>query len=382
MGNGKPARRRTRAPTFDMAVSRMDDELNSRLKPLRDRIDEIDAQLIALLNQRAAIALEVGEVKKHYNAPVFRPEREQQVIARLQSMSAGPLVDEHISAIWREIMAASRALERPIMTAFLGPAGTYSEEAMHEYFGHSIEGLPCLSIDEVFRAVEAGAAEFGVVPAENSSEGAVSRTLDLLLQTQLSIGGEIALPIHHNLLTQSGGTDGVTRVCAHAQALAQCQRWLATHLPHVERQAVSSNAEAARIAAADASVAAIAGDRAAARYGLQAAFALIQDDPHNRTRFVVIGRAPAGQSGLDQTSLIVSVKNEPGAVFKLLEPLARHGVSMTRFESRPARVGTWEYYFYIDVEGHREDAPVAAALAELEKKAAFLKILGSYPRAR
>ena len=372
----------TSALTFDTAVSRMNDELNSRLKPLRDRIDEIDAQLIALLNQRAAIALEVGEVKKHYNAPVFRPEREQQVIARLQSMSAGPLVDEHISAIWREIMAASRALERPIMTAFLGPAGTYSEEAMHEYFGHSIEGLPCLSIDEVFRAVEAGAAEFGVVPAENSSEGAVSRTLDLLLQTQLSIGGEIALPIHHNLLTQSGGLDGVTRVCAHAQALAQCQRWLATHLPHLERQAVSSNAEAARIAAADAGVAAIAGDRAAARYGLQAAYTLIQDDPHNRTRFVVIGRAPAGQSGLDQTSLIVSVKNEPGAVFKLLEPLARHGVSMTRFESRPARVGTWEYYFYIDVEGHREDAPVAAALAELEKKAAFLKILGSYPRAR
>lgn len=360
----------------------MDDELNSRLKPLRERIDAIDAQLIALLNQRAAVALEVGEVKKHFNAPVFRPEREQQVIARLQSMSEGPLAAEHISAIWREIMAASRSLEKSIKTAFLGPVGTYSEQAMHEYFGQSIEGLPCPSIDEVFRAVEAGAAEFGVVPVENSTEGAVSRTLDLFLQTQLVIGGELALPIHHNLLTLSGSLTGVKRICAHAQALAQCQHWLTANAPHLERQAVSSNAEAARIAAEDPTVAAIAGDRAAAHYGLQVAYALIQDDPHNRTRFVMIGKEPAAPSGYDQTSLIVSVKNEPGAMFRLLEPLARHGVSMTRFESRPARSGTWAYYFYIDLEGHRDDAPVAAALAELEQKAAFLKILGSYPRSR
>ncbi|WJF90995.1 prephenate dehydratase [Paraburkholderia bonniea] len=359
----------------------MDDELNLRLKPLRERIDALDTQLIALLNQRAAIALEVGEVKKHFNAPVFRPEREQQVITRLQDLSDGPLAGQHISAIWREIMAASRALEKNIRAAYLGPVGTYSEQAMHAYFGLSIEGLPCPSIDEVFRSVEAGAAEFGVVPVENSTEGAVSRTLDLLLQSQLVIGGELALPIHHNLLTLNGGLAGITRVCAHAQALAQCQRWLATHVPHLECQAMSSNAEAARLAANDPTVAAIAGDRAATYYGLQVAYALIQDDPHNRTRFVMMGKEPVGISGRDQTSLIVSVKNEPGAVFKLLEPLARHGVSMTRFESRPARVGTWEYYFYIDVEGHRDDAPVSATLAELEKKAAFLKILGSYPRA-
>jgi chorismate mutase/prephenate dehydratase len=360
----------------------MDDELNSRLKPLREKIDAIDAQLIALLNQRAAVALEVGEVKKHFNAPVFRPEREQQVIARLQDISDGPLADDHISAIWREIMAASRALEQDIHVAFLGPVGTYSEQAMHEYFGQSVEGLACPSIDEVFRSVEAGAAEFGVVPIENSSEGAVSRTLDLLLQTQLVIGGELALPIHHNLLTQSGDLTGVKRVCAHAQALAQCQHWLSAHAPHLERQAVSSNAEAARIAAEDPTIAAIAGDRAATQYGLQIAFSLIQDDPHNRTRFVMIGKQPSGASGYDKTSLIVSVANEPGAMFKLLEPLARHGVSMTRFESRPARVGTWEYYFYIDVEGHRDDPHVAAALVALEQKAALLKILGSYPRAR
>lgn len=360
----------------------MDDDLNSRLKPLRERIDAIDAQLIALLNQRAAVALEVGEVKKHFNAPVFRPEREMQVIQRLQDMSDGPLGSDHISAIWREIMAASRALEQTIRAAFLGPVGTYSEQAMFEYFGHSIEGVPCPSIDEVFRSVEAGAAEFGVVPVENSAEGAVSRTLDLLLQSSLTIGGELALPIHHNLLTSTGKLDGVTRVCAHPQALAQCQRWLTANVPHLERQAVSSNAEAARLAVNDPSVAAIAGDRAATHYGLGTVFTHIQDDPHNRTRFVMIGKQPTGASGHDQTSLIVSVANEPGAVFKLLEPLAAHGVSMTRFESRPARVGTWEYYFYIDVEGHRDDSSVAAALAELGQKAAFLKILGSYPRAR
>ena len=360
----------------------MDDELNSKLKPLRDRIDALDAQLIALLNQRASVALEVGEVKKHYNAPVFRPEREMQVIARLQQTSKGPLEGSHIAAIWREIMAASRALEKTQTVAFLGPVGTYSEQAMFEYFGQSIEGLPCPSIDEVFRAVEAGAAEFGVVPVENSAEGAVSRTLDLFLQTQLLIGGELALPIHHNLLTQSGTLAGVKRVCAHPQALAQCLHWLNANEPQLERHAASSNAEAARLAADDPTVAAIAGERAAAHYGLQVAHALIQDDPHNRTRFVMIGKVPAGPTGHDQTSTIVSVKNEPGAMYRLLEPLARHGVSMTRFESRPARAGTWEYYFYIDLEGHRDDAQVAAALNELGSKAAFLKILGSYPRAR
>jgi chorismate mutase/prephenate dehydratase len=356
----------------------MSDELNTKLGPLRARIDALDVQLLALLNQRAAVALEVGEVKKQFNAPVFRPEREQQVIAALQRANDGPLGGEHIGAIWREIMAASRALEKLQKAAYLGPAGTYSELAVHEYFGLSVDGVPCASIDEVFRSVEAGAAEFGVVPIENSSEGAISRTLDLLLETRLVITGEIALPIHHNLLTSGGSLEGVTRVCAHPQALAQCQYWLGANAPQLERMAVSSNAEAARLAAADASVAAIAGERAAAHYGLHIAHALIQDDPHNRTRFIVLGKIPAGASGRNKTSMIVSVKNEAGAVLRLLEPLARHGVSMTRFESRPARVGTWEYYFYIDFEGHRDDPAVIAALDELGRKAAFLKILGSY----
>ena len=357
-------------------------DLNQRLKPLREKIDALDAQLLNLLNQRAALAMQVGEVKKEVNAPVFRPEREQQVISGLQGASNGPLHNEHIAAIWREIMAAGRSLEKTLSAAFLGPAGTYSELAMRAHFGQATQGVPCPSIDEVFRSVEAGAADFGMVPVENSTEGAVSRTLDLLLQSSLSISGEVALTIEHNLLTLSGKLDGVTMVCAHAQALAQCQHWLATHAPHLERRAVSSNAEGARLAAADPQVAAIAGGHAAALYGLQLAAAMIQDDPHNRTRFVVIGGVPSAPSGVDQTSLILSVKNEPGAVFRLLEPLARHGVSMTRFESRPARSGAWEYYFYIDLEGHREDAPVAAALGELAHSAAFIKILGSYPRAR
>lgn len=357
----------------------MNDELDLKLKPLRERIDALDVQLLALLNQRTTVALEVGEVKKQFDAPVFRPERERQVIDGLQRANGGPLADEHIGAIWREIMAASRALEKPQTVAYLGPAGTYSELAMHEYFGQSINGAPCTSIDEIFRSVEAGATEFGVVPIENSSEGAISRTLDLLLETQLVIGGEIALPIHHNLLTSSGNLEGVARVCAHPQALAQCQHWLGANAPQLERIAVSSNAEATRMAAADVSVAAIAGERAAARYGLQIVHALIQDDPRNRTRFIVIGKIRRNASGRDKTSMIVSVKNEAGAVFKFLEPLARHGVSMTRFESRPMRAGTWNYYFYIDFEGHRDDKAVMAALDELDKKAAFLKILGSYP---
>jgi len=356
--------------------------LDALLQPLRVKIDALDAELIRLLNARAAVVLEVGEAKHRFNAPVFRPEREQQVIARLQSMSVGPLRDEHIAHIWREIMSVSRDLEKPIVAAFLGPVGTYSEQAMLDYFGQSVSGLACPSIDEVVRAVEAGGAEFGIVPVENSTEGAVSRTLDLMLTTSATISGEVSLPIHHNLLSLGGDLAAVETVCAHPQALAQCQRWLSTHLPKAERRAVSSNAEGARLAAADPRVGAIAGDRAASHYGLQTAVALIQDDAHNRTRFYVLGGTPPAPTGQDQTSLILSVKNESGAVYKMLEPLAQFGVSMTRFESRPARSGTWDYYFYVDIEGHQQDPKVASTLAALENVAAFVKIVGSYPRAR
>jgi chorismate mutase/prephenate dehydratase len=250
-----------------------------------------------------------------------------------------------------------------------------------QQFGQAVDGLPCVSIDEIFRSVEAGTAEFGVVPVENSTEGAVNRTLDLLMRTTLSISGEVALPVQHSLMTRTGTMEGVTRICAHSQALAQCQAWLNEHYPQLERRAVASNGEAARMASEEAGVAAIAGDMAARRYSLAIAHAHIQDDPHNRTRFFVVGTLQPGASGRDQTSLLLSVPNKSGAVYELLAPLARHGVSMTRFESRPARTGRWEYFFFVDIEGHAHDAKVAEALAELQTQAAFFKVLGSYPHA-
>lgn len=354
---------------------------DDKLKPLRDQIDAIDAQLLALLNQRARVAQEVGHVKAETNAPVFRPEREAQVLARVAENNSGPLASADLQSIFREIMSACRALEKRVVVAFLGPAGTYSEQAVWQQFGQAVEGLPCVSIDEVFRSVEAGTADFGVVPVENSTEGTVNRTLDLLMQTSLSISGEVALPVQHSLMSRGGSMEGITRICAHSQALAQCQAWLNQHYPHIERQALASNGEAARVASEDPNVAAIASEAAAKRYGLAIAHAHIQDDPHNRTRFFVIGSLKPGVSGRDQTSLVLSVPNKSGAVYELLAPLARHGVSMTRFESRPARTGRWEYYFFVDVEGHAQEPRVAQALDELQSQAALFKVLGSYPHA-
>lgn len=354
---------------------------DQRLAPLRARIDAIDAEILELLSTRAKAAQEVGYVKGDFVSSVFRPERERQVVANLVKLNQGPLQDDGIAAIWREVMSACRALEARQTIAYLGPVGTFSELAAQTYFGHSITGLSCTSLDEVFKSVEKGAAQFGIVPVENSSEGAVSRTLDLLLDSPLHISGEVVLLIRHHLLTKSGTLDGVTTVCAHVQALAQCQQWLSVHVPQLQRQAVSSNAEAARMAAADPTVVAIAGDPAQVAYGLQAVASQIQDDPHNRTRFVVVGSYQCQPTGNDQTALVLSVANKPGAVHSLLAPLAKHGVSMTRFESRPARKGTWEYHFYIDVAGHADDVNVAKALVELQDTAAFYKKLGSYPRA-
>jgi chorismate mutase/prephenate dehydratase len=353
--------------------------MDSKLKPLREQIDAIDAQILDLLSRRARIAQEVGHVKAEANAPVFRPEREAQVLASVAQRNPGPLHDVDVQTIFREIMSACRALEKRVTVAYLGPAGTYSEQAVYLQFGPGVEGLPCTSIDEVFRATEAGTADFGVVPVENSSEGVVNRTLDLLLQTTLAISGEVSIPVHHSLMTSNGAMDGVKRICAHSQALAQCQTWLNQNYPGIERQAVASNGEAARIASEDPTAAAIAGEFAGQKYNLQVVKAHVQDDPHNRTRFAAVGRLHTTPSGKDQTSLVLSVPNKAGAVYSLLAPLSRHGVSMTRFESRPARMGTWEYYFYVDIEGHEQDTKVAKALAELKDNAAFFKLLGSYP---
>ncbi|HET7774526.1 MAG TPA: prephenate dehydratase [Burkholderiaceae bacterium] len=349
------------------------------LAPLRRRIDDIDSQLLALISERARLAQEVGRVKHARGEPVYRPEREAQVLARLAEANTGPLPSESIRAVWLELMSACRALEAPLAVAYLGPEGTFSEAAALAQFGSQIEAQPCVSIDEVFRAVEAGAAGFGVVPVENSTEGSVNRTLDLLLGSSLSICAELALPIEHCLLTQSGTLEGITEVRAHPQALAQCQAWLSVHAPNLARVAAASNGAAAQAAAQAPHLAAIAGLGAAQRYGLKAFAEAIQDDPHNRTRFQVIGRVQTQPSGQDHTSLILSVPNRPGAVYDMLAPLAEHGVSMTRFESRPARTGQWEYYFYIDLAGHQFEPRIAAALEALRSRTAFFKLLGSYP---
>lgn len=353
------------------------------LAQLRTAIDAVDQQLLALLNQRAGLAHEVGEIKKVEGSPVYRPEREAQVILGLQNANGGPLKPANIATIWREIMSACRALEAPQRVAYLGPAGTFSEQAAVTFFGASIEHVACTSFDEVFHAAAAGTADFGVVPVENSTEGVVTRSLDLLLQSPLHIVGEISLLVRHHLLRQSASLEGIEAVLAHPQALAQCQGWLSKHLPHVERRAVSSNAEGARLAATNPAWAGIASERAGSEFGLHLAAHAIQDDAFNRTRFAVVClpqtlQAPQA-SGRDCVSLVVSVPNRPGAVHDILVPLKQHGVSMTRFESRPARSGQWEYYFYIDIQGHPSQPQVEAALADLRALCAFYKVLGTYP---
>jgi chorismate mutase/prephenate dehydratase len=353
------------------------------LQSLRAQIDALDRDLLALLNRRAALAIQVGEIKKSEGSAVFRPEREAQVIEGLKAANPGPLATESVAPIWREIMSACRSLETPLRVAYLGPAGTFSELAALGYFGASILRVPCTSIDEVFRAASGGAADFGVVPVENSTEGVVARSLDLFLTTPLQIVGETSLYVRHHLMRKVEGFEGLKAVCAHPQALAQCHTWLNDHLGNVERRPVASNAEGARLASLDASLAGIASERAASEYGLHVLAPAIQDDPHNRTRFAVVAlpehHPSPHASGHDCTSLVVSVPNCPGAVHDMLVPLKHHGVSMTRFESRPARSGQWEYYFYIDIDGHPDQPQVAEALRELRAACAFYKLLGTYP---
>ena len=358
-------------------------DTTANLADLRIQIDALDGELLRLLNQRALVAEKVGEVKKMEGTPFFRPDRVAQVIEKIQQANTGPLKNEHVSAVWREIMSACLALESPVAVAYLGPAGTFSEQAALQFFGTSIEHVPCISFDEVFRSTAAGSASYGVVPVENSTEGVVSRSLDLLLNSPLHIIGEVSLMVRHNLLCLTDSLDNLEVVYAHPQALAQCQGWLTTHLPHVERRAASSNAEGARLATTNPAWGAIAGDRAASQFMLHAAARAIQDDAFNRTRFVVVclpqTLPPPPASGKDCTSIVVSVANRPGAVHDILVPLKTHGVSMTRFESRPARSGQWEYYFYIDLQGHPSQHHVKAALNDLQLLCAFYKVLGTYP---
>lgn len=371
--------------------------MSEELAKLRGQIDALDDQLLNLLSQRAGLAQAVGRLKN--GEGIYRPEREAQVVQRMRDANPGPLSADTIEHLYREIMSSCRDLEQHLRIAYLGPEGTFSQAAVHKQFGHAIGDIPCTTIDETFRAVETGKADYCVVPVENSTEGAVSRTLDLIVGSPLKVCGEVYLPVHQNLLRKlpsppgrgsrgEGGAPGsalqldeIKRVYSHAQSLGQCQHWLNRNLPGVERISVPSNAEAARLASLDDSAAAIAGESAAEIYGLTVVSPRIEDEPNNTTRFLVLSLQDAAPSGRDKTSLALSMPNRPGALVELLKPFSEAGVSLTRLESRPARQGNWEYLFFVDCDGHRQDQKVAAVLAQVSSKAAMLKVLGSYPAA-
>jgi chorismate mutase / prephenate dehydratase len=346
---------------------------------LRAQIDALDDEVSSLIQRRARLAQEIGALKG--GAPVYRPEREAEILRRISAKS-GPLPGERLLAIFREIISACRGLEQAIGVSYLGPEGTFSEQAVRQHFGRAVEALPAASVDEAFRRAESGAAQFTVVPVENSTEGVVGRTLDLLLATPLRICGEVELRVRQNLLSRSD-LASIRKIYSHAQSLAQCNAWLGQNLPGVERVPVTSNAEAAKRAAEEAGAGAIAGEAAAERYRLDVLARAIEDDPNNTTRFLVLGSVDPAPTGRDRTSLVMSAENKPGAVHALLTPLAQHRVSMTRIESRPSRAKSsrWEYVFFVDLEGHEKDPALAQALAALREKTPFLKILGSYPAA-
>ena len=356
------------------------------LSHVRERIDAIDRQLRALLNQRAACAQEVAEIKAQADSdepPVYyRPEREAQILARLRAENEGPLPDAHIERLFREIISCCLSLEQPLTVACLGPTGTYTEAAAVKQFGHFAKLRTLSSVGDVFREVESGAAHYGVVAVENSADGMVKHTLDCFMTSPLRICAEIELPIHHALLVKRGGSaDGLREICAHEQSLGQCRHWLDTHFATLSRRPVASNAEAARIAGEQEGIAAIAGEMAADRYGLDILHTNIEDQPDNKTRFFVIGNQAVEPSGRDRTSIMISTRNEPGALYKVLEPFHRHGISLSRIESRPAKSSNWSYAFFIDFEGHAQDAEIAEVLDQLAGVATDLKHLGSYPRA-
>ncbi len=351
------------------------------LAGLRQRIDALDDEMLRLLSQRAQYAHRIGEIK-HGN--LYRPEREAQVLRRIAGVNPGPLPEGAVRTIFREIMSACLALEQPLQIAYFGPAGTFTESAAKKHFGSAPSFTPFITIDDVFRAVESGNADYGVVPVENSTEGAVGRTLDLLLTSPLMICGEVGLRIQQNLMSKSVAVERLQKLYSHAQSLAQCHEWLNRNLPNIARVPVASNAEAARMAALEPESCAIAGEAAARLYDLNILAANIEDDPNNTTRFLVLAKHDAGPSAQDKTSFVCSAQNKPGAVHDLLTPLKAHGVSMSKFESRPARGfggSQWAYVFFIDIDGHRQDPLVARALEDLRGQVGFLKELGSYPKA-
>lgn len=354
------------------------------LKAFRGRIDSIDEQIHRLLNERAVCTKQVGASKQAqglHTADFYRPEREAQVLRNVVARNKGPLRNEEVVRLFREIMSACLAQEEPLKVAFLGPEGTFSQQAVLKHFGHCVRALPLAEINEVFAEVQAGHADFGIVPIENSTEGTVNNTLDMFLTSPLKICGEVELRIHQHLMGKMTALEKIARVCSHQQSLAQCRQWLDEHLPGVERIPVSSNAEAARRARDEEGSAAIAGQTAAEVYGLNMLVPQIEDRPDNTTRFLVVGRKLLSASGQDKTTLLLSAGDtqSPGALYRLLEPLARNNISMTRIESRPSRRHKWDYVFFIDVQGHADEPPLKQALAGLKKQSSLFRVLGSYP---
>ncbi|MEP6634073.1 MAG: prephenate dehydratase [Luteimonas sp.] len=351
------------------------------LAAVREQIDGIDREIQTLIAERALWARQVGKAKGKLAAAVeyYRPEREAQVLRRVVDRNDGPLSDEVLVRLFREIMSACLAQQEPLKIGYLGPEGTFSQQAVHKHFGHSAKGLPLVSVEEVFDEVAAGHADFGVVPVENSGQGTIQSTLDLFLTSPLRICGEVELRVHQYLLSRSGHIEDIERIYSHGLSLAQCKSWLRQHLPKAEKHAVSSNAEAARRARNADDAAAIAGENAAHVYSLKVIAGPIEDRADNTTRFLVIGRASFPPSGHDRTSLMVFIRDQPGALYKILEPLARRGISMNRIESRPAHSGLWQYAFFIDVGGHADESPLRDALADVGDFAGDVRVLGSYP---
>ncbi len=359
---------------------------NNRLDQLRQKIDALDLEILERLNERARCALEVAEVKQQEAgdvAPVYyRPEREAQVLRNIMARNPGPLSDEKVSLVYRQIMSACLALEEPLQVAYLGPEGTFTQLATLKQFGHAVIGMPMVTVDDVFREVAAETCHYGVVPVENSTEGVISHTLDSFLSSSLRICGEVVMRIHHHLMiAPDADENAISKIYSHQQTLAQCRRWLDGHYPKIPRLTATSNAEAARRVIEEKDAAAIAGEIAAEIYGLRILSKKIEDLEDNTTRFLVVGREDVGRSGNDKTSIMVSTHNQPGALYKLLEPFHRYGISLTSIETRPSRTGMWSYVFFIDFEGHREDDNVRKVLDEIDGDALEVKWLGSYPRA-
>lgn len=355
----------------------------STLAELREKIDAIDTQLLALINQRAQCAIEVAKTKvaQGEQGTFYRPDREAQVLRRIKALNQGPLPDDTAVFFFREIMSACLALEKPLEVAFLGPEGTFTQQAAFKHFGHAIKAIPAPTIHEIFAAVENGLSQFGVVPVENSTEGIISHTLDRFLTSPLKICGEVEIRVHHNLMAKAEDLAEIQVVYSHQQSFAQCRQWLERNLKHAKQVAVSSNAEAARLAALEKHSAAIASKVAAELYALNLLERHIEDESNNTTRFIVIGQQLPVSTGSDKTTLVISTGNQPGALHKILGPFAEAGISMMHIESRPSRQGLWEYVFFIDIEGHSQDEKVAKALMSLNDHAHMLKILGSYPKA-